>query len=240
MEKPLAEKSGHGWIGKHTNLINRHEGSWFFLGELYTNLPLPVDEATTNHCGSCSACLDICPTQAIVAPYELDARKCISYLTIEKHGSIPVEFRRPMGNRIYGCDDCQLICPWNRYARPTAEPDFQARHQLDDLGLIEVFGWDEATFLGKMEGSAIRRIGYKRWLRNISIGLGNAAGSQSVLQTLNQKSDYPDENVAEHVKWAMEEQHRKINDNMVQPSETRFPFPKVKINPRTRNQNLTE
>ena len=175
LEKPLAEKAGLGWIGKHTNLINRRAGSWFFLGEIYTDLPLPFDPPSTeSHCGSCMACIDICPTQAIVAPYQLDARRCISYLTIELKGAIPVEFRSQIGNRIYGCDDCQLVCPWNRFASPSQEDDFRTRHRLDAPSLVELFRWDEPTFLNNTEGSAIRRIGHLRWLRNVAVALGNA------------------------------------------------------------------
>ncbi|MDO8706781.1 MAG: tRNA epoxyqueuosine(34) reductase QueG, partial [Sulfuricaulis sp.] len=174
LEKALAEKAGLGWIGKHTNLIDKQTGSWFFLGELYTDLPLPVDTPAENHCGTCRACLDVCPTQAIVAPYELDARRCISYLTIELRGSIPVELRPLIGNRIYGCDDCQLVCPWNRFAQPTRESGFAPRHGLDAPELVKLFSWTEAEFLKYTEGSAIRRIGYECWLRNIAVALGNA------------------------------------------------------------------
>ncbi len=174
LEKPLAAKAGLGWIGKHTNLIHPKAGSWFFLGEIYTDLALPIDTPMADHCGRCRACIEVCPTRAIVAPYELDARLCISYLTIEHAGSIPEELRPLIGNRIYGCDDCQLVCPWNRFARLGAEPDFQARHGLDTVSLIEVFAWDEATFLDRTQGSAIRRIGHIRWLRNIAVALGNA------------------------------------------------------------------
>ena len=204
MEKALAEKSGQGWLGKHTNILNRQSGSWFFLGELYTNIPLPIDQPVSAHCGSCTACMDICPTQAIVAPYLLDARKCISYLTIEHHGSIPVEFRKAMGNRIYGCDDCQLVCPWNRYAKKAAEMDFQTRHNLDRETLLNLFDWDEQTFLKNTEGSAIRRIGYIRWLRNLAVGLGNAPRSSRVLQKLKARSEHDSELVREHVRWAIQ------------------------------------
>ncbi len=210
MEKPLAEQSGHGWIGKHTNLINRKQGSWFFLGELYTNIPLIPDLPTTAHCGSCRDCMDVCPTKAIVEPYQLDARRCISYLTIELKGTIPVEFRKPMGNRIYGCDDCQLACPWNRYAKITAEPDFQARHRLDDENLINLFDWDERTFEKKTEGSAIRRIGHVRWLRNIAVALGNASPSDQNIVALHQKQYDRSELVREHVQWALNRQIRKL------------------------------
>jgi len=172
LEKPLAEKAGLGWVGKHTNLLNRQAGSWFFLGEIYTDLPLPIDEPVKNHCGTCQACIDVCPTAAIIGPYQLDARRCISYLTIELRGSIPVELRPLMGNRIYGCDDCQLMCPWNRFAKPTQEKDFQPRHGLSSAQLVDLFNWTEEEFLQKTAGSAIRRIGYECWLRNIAVALG--------------------------------------------------------------------
>ena len=205
LEKPLAERAGLGWIGKHTNLINRQAGSWFFLGEIYTDLPLPLDTPDTeSHCGTCSACIDVCPTAAIVAPYQLDARRCISYLTIELRGAIPVEFRRPMGNRIYGCDDCQLVCPWNRFARPSHERDFVARHNLDAPSLIELFSWDEQTFLEKTEGSAIRRLGHRRWLRNIAVALGNAPRSDAVVQALRARLGL-DAMLDEHIEWALQQ-----------------------------------
>lgn len=210
MEKPLAAKAGLGWIGKHTNLINRQAGSWFFLGELFTNLPLPTDQTTTNHCGRCQACLDICPTQAIVAPYQLDARKCISYLTIELRGSIPIEYRALIGNRIYGCDDCQAICPWNRFAKSSTEDDFKPRHNLDDVELITLFDWTEAQFLARTSGSAIRRIGYECWLRNIAVALGNATTTTAIIKALQQKQDYPSAMVREHVSWALQ-QHSKTS-----------------------------
>ncbi len=203
LEKALAEKAGLGWIGKHTNLLQRDAGSWFFLGELYTDLPLPVDAPASNHCGSCRACLDICPTQAIVAPYQLDARRCISYLTIELRGSIPIEFRPLLGNRIYGCDDCQMVCPWNKFAQPTTEPDFAPRHDLDAPGLVELFAWSEEEFLKKTEGSAIRRIGYECWLRNIAVALGNAPRSEAVTAALRARVDHPSALVREHVAWAL-------------------------------------
>jgi epoxyqueuosine reductase len=203
LEKALAEKAGLGWIGKHTNLIDKQTGSWFFLGELYTDLPLPVDTPAENHCGTCHACLDICPTRAIVAPYELDARRCISYLTIELHGPIPVELRPLIGNRIYGCDDCQLVCPWNRFAQSSAEPDFAPRHGLDAPELIRLFSWTEDEFLEYTEGSAIRRIGYECWLRNIAVALGNVATSESIVAVLKLRRDHPSELVKEHVGWAL-------------------------------------
>jgi epoxyqueuosine reductase len=203
LEKALAEKAGLGWIGKHTNVLHRAAGSYFFLGEIYTDLPLPVDAPVSRHCGRCRACLDICPTRAIVAPYELDARRCISYLTIEHPGSIPVEFRPLLGNRIYGCDDCQLTCPWNRFARPTAEPDFAPRHGLDAPRLVELFAWSEEEFLKKTEGSAIRRIGYECWLRNIAVALGNAPASDEIVCALQARRDHPAALVREHVSWAL-------------------------------------
>ena len=203
LEKAIAEKAGLGWIGKHTNLINRDTGSWFFLGELYTDLPLPVDGDEQSHCGTCRACIDVCPTDAIVAPYTLDARRCISYLTIELKESIPVEFRKAIGNRIYGCDDCQLFCPWNKFAQQTAEPDFAPRHDLDTADLVALFEWDEATWLEKTEGSAIRRIGYERWLRNVAVALGNAATTPEVVDALNKRRNSDSKLVAEHVTWAL-------------------------------------
>jgi len=203
LEKAIAEKAGLGWIGKHSNLINRKAGSWFFLGEIYTDLDLPTDQKTTNHCGNCNACLDICPTQAIVAPYRVDARLCVSYLTIELKGSIPEQLRPLIGNRIYGCDDCQLICPWNRFANLSAEKDFSPRHQLNNQHLLEVFAWTEAEFLTKTEGSAIRRIGYQQWQRNIAVALGNATPSEEIKTHLNAKLSHHSEIVREHVQWAL-------------------------------------
>ena len=206
LEKALAEKAGLGWIGKHSNVINRKAGSWFFLGELFTNLPLPVDNPATAHCGECRACLDICPTQAIVAPYQVDARRCVSYLTIELHGSIPENLRPLIGNRIYGCDDCQIICPWNRFAKLTGERDFSPRHRLNTQQLFEVFAWDEAAFLAKTEGSAIRRIGHQRWLRNIAVALGNAPTSPLIIDALKSKLEHDSDMVREHVRWALARQ----------------------------------
>ncbi len=203
MEKPLAQKAGLGWIGKHTNLIHRQAGSWFFLGELYTDLPLPVDAPAADHCGTCQACIDICPTRAIVAPYQLDARRCISYLTIELRGPIPVELRPLLGNRIFGCDDCQLVCPWNRFARPTMESDFAPRHGLDAAKLIELFSWSEEEFLKRTEGSAIRRAGYEGWLRNIAVALGNAPTGPEIVAALKGRRDHPTALVREHVAWAL-------------------------------------
>jgi epoxyqueuosine reductase len=206
LEKALAEKAGLGWIGKHTNLLNDKAGSWFFLGEIYTDLPLPVDTPAINHCGTCSACIEICPTRAIIAPYQLDARRCISYLTIELRGSIPVELRPMIGNRIYGCDDCQLVCPWNRFARPTAEADFLPRAGLDATTLIELFSWNEDDFLRHTEGSAIRRIGYTCWQRNVAVALGNCSPCTAIRDALKTRRDSPDEMVREHVLWALEQQ----------------------------------
>jgi epoxyqueuosine reductase len=204
LEKPLAVKAGLGWMGKHTNLLHRDAGSWFFLGELYTDLPLPVDQPVSDHCGACQACLDVCPTRAIVAPYQLDARRCISYLTIELQGPIPAELRPLLGNRIYGCDDCQLVCPWNRFATPTPEADFMPRHGLDSTTLITLFAWDEAEFLRKTEGSAIRRLGHERWLRNLAVALGNAPATPAVRAALLARTSHPSELVREHVAWALE------------------------------------
>ena len=202
MEKPLANKAGLGWIGKHTNVINRQAGSWFFLGEIYTDLPLPTDEPETSHCGECHACIDVCPTKAITAPYQLDARRCISYLTIEHPGSIPVELRPLIGNRIYGCDDCQICCPWNRLADFTHERDFHPRHRLDDIELIELFQWSQETFLNKTQGSAIRRIGYERWLRNIAVAIGNARLKQA-RPLLQAKLTKHSAMLDEHLQWAI-------------------------------------
>jgi epoxyqueuosine reductase len=204
LEKALARDAGLGWIGKHTNLLDRHDGSWFFLGEVFTDLPLPVDQPVTGHCGSCTACIDVCPTRAIVAPYQLDARRCISYLTIELDGPIPEAFRAAMGNRIYGCDDCQLVCPWNRYAKVTAEADFRARHGLDGPALVDLFRWTAADFLERTAGSAIRRIGHERWLRNVAVALGNAPASAEVIAALESRRDDPSAIVREHVGWALE------------------------------------
>ncbi len=203
LEKALARNAGLGWIGKHTNLINKSAGSWFFLGELFTDLPLPVDSSAADHCGSCAVCIDVCPTAAIVGPYELDARRCISYLTIELRGSIPVELRSLMGNRIYGCDDCQLFCPWNKFAEPTGEADFAPRHGLDSTQLVELFRWEESQWLEKTSGSAIRRIGYECWLRNIAVALGNAPTSPDVVTALNDRLQHRSALVREHVNWAL-------------------------------------
>jgi epoxyqueuosine reductase len=205
LERAIAENAGLGWIAKNTLLINPQAGSWFFLGEIYTDLPLPVDEAQTEkHCGSCRACLDICPTNAFVGPFELDARRCISYLTIEHPGSIDEELRPLMGNRVFGCDDCQLVCPWNKFNQSSSEPDFSPRHQLQDPELAELFLWDEDTWLKKTEGSAIRRIGFERWLRNLAIALGNAPSLPTVLSALQARRDFPSALVREHVEWALQ------------------------------------
>ncbi|WP_367154531.1 tRNA epoxyqueuosine(34) reductase QueG [Methylomonas sp. HYX-M1] len=203
LEKAIAEKAGLGWIGKHSNLINRRAGSWFFLGEIYTDLPLPADTPAANHCGQCQACLEVCPTQAIVAPYQVDARRCVSYLTIELHGAIPEALRPLLGNRIYGCDDCQLICPWNRFAKLSAEADFMPRRGLDSAGLLEVFGWSESEFLQKTEGSAIRRIGHVRWLRNVAVALGNGPALEAAKQALRERLHHPHALVREHSAWAL-------------------------------------
>lgn len=209
LEKALAEKAGLGWIGKHSNLISREAGSWFFLGEIYTDLPLTVDAPADEHCGDCRSCIDICPTQAIIAPYQVDARLCISYLTIEYKGSIEKRLRPLLGNRIYGCDDCQLCCPWNRFAQVSRETDFQSRHGLDGAGLLELFTWTEEVFLKKMEGSAIRRIGYQNWQRNLAVALGNADYDPAIMEALQQRLKLASELVAEHVSWAIEQQQVK-------------------------------
>jgi epoxyqueuosine reductase len=210
LEVEYGTRAGLGWRGKHTLLLTREEGSWFFLGEIVTTLDLPADAPAGAHCGSCERCIEVCPTQAIVAPYRLDARRCISYLTIEHAGAIPEPLRPLMGNRIYGCDDCQLACPWNRYAKVSVEPDFVARHGLDRSSLIELFAWDEAAFLARTEGSAIRRIGHARWLRNIAVALGNASPSPAIGTALRSRADHDDPQVREHVAWALREQDKKM------------------------------
>ncbi|HVC50014.1 MAG TPA: tRNA epoxyqueuosine(34) reductase QueG [Burkholderiales bacterium] len=210
MEVALARKTGLGWRGKHTLLLSREAGSLFFLGEIVTNLPLQSDLPADEHCGNCSACLDICPTKAIIAPYRLDARKCISYLTIEHRGSIPEPLRPLLGNRIYGCDDCQLICPWNRFAKKSVLPDFQVRHGLDTASLIELFAWDEATFMKNMAGTAIYRIGHTQWLRNLAVALGNAPSSTPIVNSLKTRCDHFSPLVREHVEWALS---RHLSDN---------------------------
>jgi epoxyqueuosine reductase len=205
LEKALARNAGLGWIGKHTNLIARDAGSYFFIGEILTDLSLPVDPPASAHCGTCAACIPACPTSAITAPGQLDARRCISYLTIELSGPIPVEMRRMLGNRIYGCDDCQLVCPWNKFARAAAHPDFKVRHRLDTSRLAELFDWTEAEFLARTEGSAIRRIGYERWLRNIAVALGNAPATAENVAALRARVADPSALVREHVEWALGE-----------------------------------
>ncbi|AXA83824.1 tRNA epoxyqueuosine(34) reductase QueG [Lysobacter oculi] len=203
LERALARNAGLGWIGKHTCLIDKDGGSWFFLGELYLDIALPAAEPATNHCGTCSRCIDICPTQAIIAPYRLDARRCISYLTIEHEGAIPLEFREAIGNRIFGCDDCQLVCPWNKFAQRSDEPDFRTRNDLDRATLAELFAWEEDEFLQRTEGSAIRRSGHERWLRNIAVALGNAPTTDAVIAALRSRMEHPSEIVREHVAWAL-------------------------------------
>jgi len=203
LEKALARNAGLGWIGKHTNLISRSAGSFFFLGEVLTDLPLPIDEPASAHCGSCSACLPACPTQAIVAPYRLDARRCISYLTIELHGPIPEDLRPAIGNRIYGCDDCQLVCPWNKFAQVAADPDFKVRHGLDAPRLAQLLGWTREDFEQRMEGSAIRRIGHERFLRNVAVALGNGPATDEAMAALVARRDDPSALVREHVRWAL-------------------------------------
>ncbi len=206
LEKALARKAGLGWIGKHTLLLDRDAGSYFFLGELYTDLPLPIDSPRSAHCGSCTRCIDVCPTQAILGPQRLDARRCIAYLTIEQRGAIPVELRRPMGNRVFGCDDCQLVCPWNRYAKVTRIADFAPRHNLDHASLLDLFAWSEAEFLQRTAGMALRRTGYLGWLRNLAVGLGNAPYDPHIIQALRGRLDHPSALVREHVSWAWAEQ----------------------------------
>ena len=217
LEKAVAEKAGLGWIGKHSNLIQQQSGSWFFLGEIYTDLPLPADSPGANHCGNCQACIAACPTQAIVEPYQVDARRCISYLTIELKNAIPEELRPLLGNRIYGCDDCQLVCPWNRFAKPSVEPDFRVRHGLDAPDLISLFAWSEAEFLHNTEGMAIRRIGHQSWLRNIAVALGNAlrtadiknhtGKTRQIVDALQARANHPSALVREHVQWALAQQN---------------------------------
>ena len=209
LEKALARNAGLGWIGKHTNLLARDAGSWFFIGELYTDLPLPVDAPASEHCGTCEACIDACPTGAIVAPYELDAGLCISYLTIELRGSIPVELRSQIGNRVFGCDDCQLVCPWNRFSQPSAEKEFLPRSEIDGPELVELFQWTSEEFDEHTRGSAIRRVGYEGWLRNIAIALGNAPTSSKIVAALKRREYHPSALVREHVSWALV-QHEEI------------------------------
>jgi len=211
LEKPLAEQAGLGWIGKHTNLIHPRAGSWCFLGELLVDLPLPVDRPATAHCGSCTACITACPTGAIVAPYRLDARLCISYLTIEHPGPIPEPLRPLMGNRVYGCDDCQLVCPWNKFARPTPVADFLPRHGLDAPRLAALLDWDEATFLHRTEGMALRRLGHERWLRNVAVALGNAPPDPRAREALRRRLAHPSALVREHVRWALDRQAGRLS-----------------------------
>ncbi|MFC3151953.1 tRNA epoxyqueuosine(34) reductase QueG [Litoribrevibacter euphylliae] len=212
LERGIAENAGMGWIGKNTMLINAKAGSYFFLGELFTNLPLPVDPPQESmHCGSCTSCLDLCPTNAFVAPHILDARKCISYLTIEYDGVIDESLRPLMGNRIYGCDDCQMVCPWNKFTQESDEQDFSPRHQLDDISLLELFQWTEAEFLKNTEGSPIRRAGYEKWQRNIAIALGNAPASTEIIKLLTKQLPAASEMVAAHIQWAIEQQSQKMN-----------------------------
>jgi epoxyqueuosine reductase len=202
LEKALARNAGLGWIGKHTNLLDR-DGSWFLLGELYTTLPLPVDGPVTSHCGTCRACIDVCPTAAIVAPYELDARRCISYLTIEHRGAIPEDLRTAIGNRIFGCDDCQLVCPWNKFAMHTEVTDFSVRNDLDGEELVRLFAWTEEEWRARTEGSALRRAGYEGWLRNVAVALGNAPSDPDVIRALRARADHGSPVVREHVRWAL-------------------------------------
>ncbi len=221
LEKAIAQQAGLGWIGKHTNLIDSKTGSWFFIGEIYVDFALPTSAAASNHCGSCQRCIDLCPTNAIVAPYQVDARRCISYLTIELRESIPVEFRRAMGNRIYGCDDCQLVCPWNKFAQHSKESDFSPREYLTDRELLELFSWDEAEFLRNTEGTAIRRIGFECWQRNIAVALGNAAYSEKIISALIERKDQTSEMVNEHIDWALAEQqsHKRSAENLTSQAQ---------------------
>lgn len=212
LERALARNAGLGWIGKHTCLIDKDGGSWFFLGEIYVDVPLPIDAPATAHCGTCMRCIEVCPTQAITAPYRLDARRCISYLTIEHEGAIPEDLRPAIGNRIFGCDDCQLVCPWNKFAKRTDEPDFRARNDLDTATLPQLFAWDEAEFLRRTEGSAIRRSGHERWLRNIAVALGNAPTTPDVLAALASRREDASPLVREHVAWALGRHPRPADD----------------------------
>ena len=211
LEKALARNAGLGWIGKHTNLIARDGGSWFFLGEILTDLPLPTDAPATAHCGTCQACIPACPTQAIIAPYRLDARRCIAYLTIEHKGPIPEELRPAIGNRIYGCDDCQLVCPWNKFAQMASHPDFKTRNHLDASQLTDLFRWNEEEFDERMRGSPIYRIGYERWIRNIAVALGNAPSTPEIIRCLESRRQHPSSMVREHVEWALERHRRGVS-----------------------------
>lgn len=215
LERPLAEKAGLGWVGKHSLVINPEAGSWFFLGELLVDIPLPCDTKSNNQCGSCVACIKICPTAAIVEPYVIDARRCISYLTIELKEAIPEEFRPLMGNRIYGCDDCQLICPWNKFAKLSVEEDFQARHQLDNCDLLTLFSWSEEEFLTNTQGSPIRRIGFESWQRNIAVALGNADVNEAIIEALTQKLKTSSTMVSEHIEWALAQHKAKQRSDEV-------------------------
>lgn len=207
LEKPLADKAGLGWMGKNTLLLNEDAGSMFFLGEIYTNIPLPVSAANaSDQCGACKACINVCPTGAILGPRRLDARKCISYLTIENKGAIPLQLREGVGNRVFGCDDCQIVCPWNRYAKKTAEADFAPRHGLDDASLVELLGWDEATFTAKTEGMALRRVDYRQWVRNLAVAAGNAPYGEKLIGLLRRRREDADELVTEHIDWALARQ----------------------------------
>ncbi|MFO1506376.1 MAG: tRNA epoxyqueuosine(34) reductase QueG [Lysobacterales bacterium] len=217
LEKAMARNAGLGWIGKHSVLLSQDAGSWFVLGELYTDLPLPVDEPASAHCGTCRRCIDACPTGAITAPYRVDARRCISYLTIELKEAIPVELRRLIGNRVFGCDDCQLVCPWNKFARIADEVTFRPRHGLDDAPLTGLFGWSESEFLSRTEGMAVRRAGYAGWLRNVAVALGNSPPSMAAVAALEARRDDPSPLVREHVAWALAEQQRKRTSGEASP-----------------------
>ncbi|MEM7465278.1 MAG: tRNA epoxyqueuosine(34) reductase QueG [Pseudomonadota bacterium] len=213
MERAFARKAGLGWTGKHTNILERHTGSWFFLGEIYTDLNLPINRhETKNYCGSCTACIDVCPTAAIVRPYVVDARRCISYQTIENKGTIPVELRNSIGNRIFGCDDCQLYCPWNRYAKLAVEPAFAPRENFRNADLLASFGWSEPEFLKKTEGSAIRRINHQQWLRNIAVAIGNAPANQKYINALKERLDTAAAILKEHIEWALNAQYKRLKD----------------------------
>ncbi|WP_371187758.1 tRNA epoxyqueuosine(34) reductase QueG [Thalassotalea maritima] len=230
LERPLAEKAGLGWVGKHSLLINEQAGSWFFLGELLVDIPLPTNKASDNQCGSCVACLKICPTQAIIEPYVVDARRCISYLTIEMKGSIPEQYRKLMGNRIYGCDDCQLVCPWNKYGQITTEDDFKPRNNFDHAELLQLFAWTEQQFLDNTQGSPIRRIGYQSWQRNIAVALGNAPYQAEIVDALTAQRPHVCELVAEHIDWALAEQqqnkdkqHSRLTARLIRTIEKGLP-----------------
>ncbi|MBB6365584.1 epoxyqueuosine reductase [Xanthomonas sacchari] len=226
LERALARDAGLGWIGKHTCLIDRNGGSWFFLGEIYVDLPLPIDPPASAHCGTCTRCIDVCPTQAIVAPYRLDARRCIAYLTIEHDGAIPEDLRPAIGNRIFGCDDCQLICPWNKFAKRSDEPDFRARNDLDKATLAQLFAWEEDEFLRRTEGSAIRRSGHERWLRNLAVALGNAPTTPQVLAALGARAQHSSPLVREHVQWALAQHAQAPTRGAAAPAS---PAPKADV-----------